>query len=94
MQVSSDKVLQPMVVSSYFLAAVLGQTLGPFLMNILANTFNVVAFPKKYGPLITLLTMLGFTAACPFYYWAGRKYQKIVQARNEKEAANLATVAA
>ena len=54
-------------------------------MNILTNRFNVLANPKLYGPLITFMTVVGFTCAAPFYYFAGKQYKKILLAKQEKE---------
>ena len=50
-------------------------------MNILTNRFNVLANPKLYGPLITFMTVVGFTCAAPFYYFAGKQYKKILLAK-------------
>ena len=87
MQLSSEKLIQPLVVSSYFFAATLGQTTGPWIMSILTNYFNVVANPTLYGPLITAMTALGFAGTCPIWYLAAKEYKKIMEERERAQAA-------
>lgn len=66
-------------------------------MSVLARYFDVVNYPKLYGPLITAITAIGFVGTCPIWYKVGKEYEKIQKAREaqkEEEEAKLAAAKA
>jgi len=85
MQNSSPKNQQGSVVSSYFFVVTLAQTLGPLVLGFLCNKFGAVANPTIYGPLITLTTFIGFLGSCPWWYFAGKNYKRIMLEKQKAE---------
>lgn len=87
MQNSSDKIIQPLVISTYFFAATMGQTAGPYAMSILTKYFDVVGNPALYGPIITGVAALGFLGTCPLWYKCGKEYEKIMKRKEQEKLA-------
>lgn len=87
MQNSSDKIIQPLVISTYFFAATMGQTAGPYAMSILTKYFDVVGNPALYGPIITGVAALGFLGTCPLWYKCGKEYEKIMKKKEQEKLA-------
>lgn len=85
MQNSSEKIIQPLVISTYFFFVSLGQTAGPYAMSILCRYFDVVGKPALYGPIIMAATTLGFIGTCPLWWKCGKEYEKIMKAKDEEK---------
>lgn len=76
MQNTTPKSLQGSIISTYFFTITAAQTLGPLVLSKLAANAGAVTNPALYGPLITIMTLIGFGGSVPCWYLAGRAYKK------------------
>merc|ERR1712137_1484608 len=84
-QNTSPQDQQGNVVSVYFFCITLAQTISPVIFGAIANNMGALTNPKLYGPLITSFVGLSYLGSIPFWYMAGKNYNKFME---EKDAEN------
>lgn len=83
-QNTSPQDQQGNVVSVYFFAITLPQTISPAIFGWLANRIGVLSNPALYGPLITAFAAISYLGSIPFWWKAGKNY-KIFMENRDKE---------
>ena len=74
------------VISVYFFAITLPQTISPVIFGWFANKFGVLANPAMYGPLITAFVAFSYLGSLPFWWRAGKNYKKFMEEKDEENA--------
>jgi len=64
------------VVSLYFFCITLAQTVSPAIFGAVANKIGCLANPALYGPLITAFVGVSYLGSIPFWWKAGKAYEK------------------
>ena len=72
------------VVSVYFFAITLPQTISPAIFGYLANKLGVLTNPALYGPLITVFAALSYLGSIPFWWRAGKHYKGFMEKRDRE----------
>ena len=71
--------------SLYFFCITLAQTISPAIFGAIANKFGVLTNPALYGPLITAFVGVSYLGSIPFWWKAGKAYEKHMQYRAMQE---------
>ena len=84
MQNSTENSNAGLIVSSYTFFSHFAQTLAPILFGYFAKSYGAMENPRVYGYLIATFVMIGYAGSNYFYLKAGREYEKIMRAKENK----------
>ena len=64
------------MISAHLFYSTIAATVSPAVFGAMAVWFNASANPAIYGYLITFFTLIGYGGSVPFFWLAGKEYQK------------------
>jgi len=88
-QNTSPLSVQGSVVSVYFFCITMAQTISPAIFGFFANKWGALANPALYGPIITAFVATSYLGSIPFWWKAGKAYEKHMVEKDESEAQAL-----
>jgi MFS family permease len=82
-QNTSPLSVQGSVVSVYFFCITMAQTISPAIFGFVANKWGALANPALYGPIITAFVAVSYLSSIPFWWKAGKAYEKHMVEKDE-----------
>lgn len=78
MQNTTKETNQGQINSAYNFYTTLASTVSPLIFSRIATELDVANNPNLYGTIITGFCVIGYLGSVPFFYKAGREYEKIM----------------
>ena len=73
-------------VSAYLFFTTLAGTLSTFLLGQFQETFELKAYPERYGYILCAFVFFSYLGSIPFFLLAGNSYKALLKKKAEEEA--------